>query len=116
MVPRFAWNRSWGPRSLVCAGLVLLVVAPVLKLEAGYCGQPFDVQAARIRWTNARQTRPRSEESDQICRAYFNQFYEAVQVRQTVSECTEDRRQKDVEMLDGQIEAFNNLIATYCRT
>jgi hypothetical protein len=116
MVPRFGWNRSWGLRSLVCAGLVLIVVAPVSKLEAGYCGQPFDVQAAHIRWTNARQTRPRSAESDQICRAYFNQFYEAVQARQAVSECAGRGRQKDVEMLDGQIEAFNNLIATYCGT
>jgi hypothetical protein len=116
MIPRCAWNRSCGLRSLVCAVLILLVVAPVSKLEAGYCGQPRDVQAALIRWTNARQNRPKSEEPDQICRSYFNQFYEAVQARQAVSECAGRGRQKDVEMLDGQIEAFNSLIATYCRT
>jgi hypothetical protein len=114
MIPRCARNRSWGLRSLVCAGLVLLVVAPVSKLEAGYCGQPFDVQAALIRWTNTRQSRPKSEEPDQICRSYFNQFYEAVQARQAVSECAGRGQQKDVEMLDGQIEAFNSLIATSC--
>ena len=78
-----------GAAYLVCAVLILLFFAPVSKLEARYCGQPFDVQAARIRWTNARQSRPRSEEPDQICRAYFNQFYEAVQARQAVSECAE---------------------------
>jgi hypothetical protein len=116
MIPRCARNRSWGLRSLVCAGLVLLAVAPVSKLEAGYCGQPFDVQAARIRWTNTRQSRPKSEEPDQICRSYFNQFYEAVQARRAVSECAVGGRQKDIEMLDEQIEAFNNLIATYCGT
>jgi hypothetical protein len=40
MVPRFGWNRSWGLRSLVCAGLVLIVVAPVSKLEAGFAVSP----------------------------------------------------------------------------
>jgi len=70
----------------------------------------------RIRWTNVRQSRPTSEEADQICRAYFNQFYEAVQARQAVSECAGGGQQKAVEMLDGEIEAFNNLIATYCGT
>jgi len=59
---------------------------------------------------------PTSEEADQICRAYFNQFYEAVQARQAVSECAGGGQQKAVEMLDGEIEAFNNLIATYCGT
>jgi hypothetical protein len=116
MIPPSAWNSSWGVRTLVCTILILVFFAPVSKSEARYCGQPFDAQAARIRWTNARQAKPRSEEPDQICRAYFNQFYEAVQARQAVSECAEDWRQKDVEMLDGQIEAFNNLIATYCGT
>jgi hypothetical protein len=117
MIPPCARNRSWGLRSLVCAGLVLLVVAPVSKLEAGYCGQPFDVQAALIRGTNARQSRPKSEEPDQICRAYGNQFYDAVQERQAVSECAGGgERKKDIEVLDAEIEAFNNLLATHCGT
>jgi hypothetical protein len=105
-----------GARTLLCAILILVFFAPVSKSEVRYCGQPFDVQAARIRWTNARQSRPTSEEADQICRAYFNQFYEAVQARQAVSECAGGGEQKDAEMPDGQIEAFNNLIATYCGT
>jgi hypothetical protein len=46
-------------------------------------------------------TSVRTEEPDQICRSYFNQFYEAVQARQAVSECAGRGRQKDVEMLDG---------------
>jgi hypothetical protein len=86
-------------------------------LEAGYCGQPFDVQAALIRWTNARQSRPKSEEPDQICRAYGNQFYDAVQARQAVSECAGGgERKKDIEVLDAEIEAFNNLLVTHCGT
>ena len=41
-----------------------------------------------------------------MCRAYFNQFYEAVQARQAVSECTGRGRQNDVKMLDGKIETL----------
>jgi hypothetical protein len=92
MIPPSAWNSSWGVRILVCAILIVVFFAPVSKSEARYCGQPFDIQAARIRWTKVRQSRPTSEEADQICRAYFNQFYEAVQARQAASECAGGNR------------------------
>jgi hypothetical protein len=86
-------------------------------LEARYCGQSLDFRAARIRWANARQSGPSSEDPGQICRAYGNQFYEAVEARQAVSECKVGlERQKDIEILDVEIEAFNNLIATHCGT
>jgi hypothetical protein len=112
----YVWNRSRGLRTVACVVLFLSFFASFSALEAWYCGQPFDVQAAPIRWANARQTRPRAEEPDQICRAYGNQFYEAVQARQAVSECAEAGHQKEIEFLDAEIEAFNNLIATYCGT
>jgi hypothetical protein len=77
----------------------------------------LDLGAARIRWANGREGGPSSQDPDQICRAYGNQFYEAVEARQTVSECkTGVERQKDIEVLDAEIEAFNNLVATYCGT
>jgi hypothetical protein len=69
----------------------------------------------RTHWANARQGGPSSEKNDQICRAYGNQFYEAVEARQAVSECKAGiELQKDIEILDAEIEAFNNLIATHC--
>jgi hypothetical protein len=75
------------------------------------------MEAARTRWANARQGGPSSENADQICRAYGSQFYEAVEARQAVSECKPGlERQKDIEILDAEIETFNNLIATYCGT
>jgi hypothetical protein len=75
------------------------------------------VGTARTRWANARQGGPSSEDTDQICRAYGNQFYEAVEARQAVSECkTGVERLKEIEILDAEIEAFNNLVATHCGT
>jgi hypothetical protein len=107
----YVWNRSRGLRTVGCVVLFLSFFASFSALQAWYCGQPFDVKAVRIRWANARQ-----KESDQICRAYGNQFYEAVQARQAVSECAGGERQKEIEFLDAEIEAFNNLLAAHCGT
>jgi hypothetical protein len=75
------------------------------------------VGTARTRWANARQGGPSSEDTDQICRAYGNQFYEAVEARQAVWECKGGgERQKEIEALDAEIETFNNLIAAHCWT
>jgi hypothetical protein len=87
------------------------------SLEARYCGRSFDVGIARTRWANALQGGPSSENAAQICRDYGTRFYEAVEARQAVSECKAGiERHKDIEILDAEIEAFNNLIATYCGT
>src|ERR1700730_13980674 len=111
MVLRFAWNRSRGLRTLSCAVLILSFFAQVSSLEAWYCGRSFDFQAARIRWANARQSGPSADDRDQISLAYGNQFYQAVEVRQAVSQCEGGiERQKQIEILDAEIEAFNNLI------
>jgi hypothetical protein len=71
----------------------------------------------RIRWANARQSGMSSEDREQICVAYGNQFYEAVEARQAVSQCeVRGERQKHIEILNAEIQAFNNLIATHCGT
>jgi hypothetical protein len=117
MVTGFTWHRLRELRTLTCGGLILTFFASASDLEAGYCGRAFDFQAARIRWAGVRQSGPGSENPDQICRAYGSQFYEAVQARQEVLQCeVGGARQRDIEILDGEIEAFNNLIATRCGT
>jgi hypothetical protein len=100
MVPRFAWNRSRGLRTLMCAVLILSFFVPVSNSEAWYCGRSLDSQAARIRWANALQSGTSSEDRDQICVAYGNQFYEAVEARQAVSQCeVGGERQKHIEVV-----------------
>lgn len=117
MALRFACNCSRGLRILTWAVLVLSFSASFSSSEAGYCDTSFDVRAARIRWANARQSEPNSEDPGRACRAYGNQFYEAVEARQAVFDCKLGaERQKDIEILDSEIEAFNNLIAARCGT
>jgi hypothetical protein len=60
----------------------------------------------------AASTLPRSRRS---CRAYANNFYEAVVTRQAASLCEDGvSRQRDLEMLDAAIDAINNMIAAEC--
>ena len=95
---------------------LLPTVVTVSRVEGAYCGQTFDVAAARNRWAIARQTSIDPDHHDETCRAYGNQFFEAVTARQTASTCEDgDKRQGTLDILDVEIDAFNNLIAARCR-
>jgi hypothetical protein len=88
--------------------VIALVILPATAAHASSCGQASELTAAR-----ARQSR--TDDSDKICRAYGNYFYEAVVTRQTASLCEDSvNRQRNLEMLDAEIDAFNNLIAKQC--
>jgi hypothetical protein len=92
---------------------IALVILPATAADASSCGQASELTAARARWTAVRQSR--TDDSDKICRAYGNYFYEAVVTRQTASLCEDSvNRQRNLEMLDAEIDAFNNLIAKQC--
>jgi hypothetical protein len=94
---------------------LLHIAVTVSRVEASYCGQTFDVAAARNRWAVARQRSVDPAHYDETCRAYGNQFFEAVTARQTASTCEDgDKRQRTLEVLDAEIDAFNNLIAAHC--
>jgi hypothetical protein len=87
----------------------------VSDVEASYCGQSFDIAAARNHWAVARQRSMDPAHYDESCRAYSNQFFEAVTARQAASIRPEGvDRQRTLEMLDAEIDAFNNLIAAQC--
>ena len=99
--------------TLLIAALPIAVT--VAKAEGGYCGQTFDFAAARNRWAAARQRSVDPSHDDEACRAYGTQFFEAVTARQTASNCEGgDKRQRTLEVLDAEIDAFNNLIAAQC--
>ncbi len=90
-----------------------LLILPATAADASSCGQSSELTAARARWAAVRQSR--TDDSDKICRAYANYFYEAVVTRQTASWCEDNvNRQRNLEVLDAEIDAFNNLIAKQC--
>jgi hypothetical protein len=52
--------------------------------------------------------------SDENCLAYFKQFVEAVAARQAAVTCQDDiGRQRALEILDAEIQLFNDRIAEH---
>jgi hypothetical protein len=92
---------------------LLGISATASKLEASYCG--VDISGARARWAAARRSVLDSAHYEESCRTYYNQFFEAVKVRQSASICEDGiDRKRDLDTLDAEIDAFNDLIATRC--
>jgi hypothetical protein len=46
------------------------------------------------------------------CRAYAASFYESVTLRQTAARCADGQR--NLAVLDSEVNAFNDLLATRC--
>jgi hypothetical protein len=52
---------------------------------------------------------------EKICRTYGKNFYEAVEVCQAAALCEDSAvRKRNLDTLDAEIDAFNNLIAVQC--
>jgi hypothetical protein len=96
---------------------IALLITPgtASKADTPYCGQVSDLAAARLRWAAARQSRLDPAQHEQKCRAWGIHFYDAVTARQAASVCENGiDRQRDLNLLDSEIDAFNNLIAAQC--
>jgi len=94
---------------------LLINAVTVSKTDASYCGQGSELAAARVRWAAARQSRVDPAHNEQKCRAWGIHFYDAVTARQAASVCEDGSdRQRDLDLLDSEIDAFNNLIAAQC--
>jgi hypothetical protein len=107
--------RTLMPRIVMLAIAVLAIPATASNVDAAYCNQASELSAARLRWAATRHTHVDPGQVDKICRAYGQQFYEAVEARQAASVCQDSvNRQRDVDILDAEIDAFNNLIAAQC--
>jgi hypothetical protein len=121
-----AAKHSIRPRNLVVhaaslvLGIALFVIAILFTLPTASkadtsCAQVSDLAAARVRWAAARQSRVDTAEAERKCRAYRIHFYDAVTARQAASICEDSiNRQRELALLDGEIDAFNNLIAAQC--
>jgi hypothetical protein len=101
--------------------IVMLVIALLLDLpmaaaaDVSNCGQATDLAAARVRWAAVRQSRGDTPNNEKSCRAYSINFYEAVTPRQAVSICKDGvGRQPLLDVLDAEIDAFNDLLAARC--
>ncbi len=96
---------------------IALLVDPVISAAADMssCGQLSDLSAARTRWAAVRKRRAEAAQNADNCRSYGLNFFEAVTTRQTASFCRDEiDRQRILELLDSEIDAFNDLIAAQC--
>ena len=101
-------------RIVIFAIAVLIVPATASKVDASYCGQVSELAAARLR-SATRESRVDPAHNEKSCRALGNHFFEAVEARQAASICDDGiDHQRALDVLDAEIDAFNNLIATQC--
>ena len=102
-------------RIAIFAIALLITPGTASKADTSYCGQGLDLAAARLRWAAARQSRVDPIQNEKTCRTYRSQFYDAVTARQAASICeVGSERQRDIDLLDSEIDAFNDLIAAHC--
>ena len=99
---------------------VMLVIPPLLLLStAAALGASQCVQASivssHLRLARSSQNSIGRPATDESCRLAFRQFIEAVAARQAVSDCPNDvERQRALEVLDAEIQIFNDRIAGRC--
>jgi hypothetical protein len=84
----------------------------VLPAVASECTLQRDIDATRLRWSTLRSQPTNTADNEKTCRAYASSFYEAVTLRQAIAWCLD--RERRVAILDSEINAFNDLLASKC--
>ena len=96
--------------------LVLIASAAInssaIPAVAAECTSIRDIDASRSRWELLRSQPAKEADREKICRAYATSFYESVTLRQASARCTDGER--NLAVLDSEINAFNDLLATKC--
>jgi hypothetical protein len=101
--------------------IIILVIALLLDpaitfgADVSGCSQRSDLSTARLRWATVRKNGVDTAHKQESCRSYGTNFFEAVTMRQSASFCGDGiDRQRTLELLDSEIDAFNAHIATQC--
>ena len=102
-------------RIIILAIALLLDPAIAPAADMSGCNQLSQLSSSRLRWAAARKSRIDSAQSAESCRSYSSNFFEAVTARQAAFFCWHGiDRERILELLDSEIDAFNDLIATHC--
>jgi hypothetical protein len=102
-------------RIIILAAALLIDPAITAGAEKSGCSQLPNLSAARLHWAVVRKSRADPDHSEESCRSYGSSFFEAATMRQAASFCKDGvDRQRTLELLDAEIETFNDLIATQC--
>jgi hypothetical protein len=85
--------------------------ASTVSAAASPCTSPTAITAIRTHWAAVRSRFSKATDHEAACRAYAASFYESVTTRQAAAGCTDDA---DINAIDAEINAFNDLLATRC--
>jgi hypothetical protein len=88
------------------------ISACTIPAVASECTSNKGIDASRTRWATLRSHAVHTSENEETCRAYAASFYESVTLRQAAARCVDGER--DLAVLDSEINAFNDLLATKC--
>ena len=86
--------------------------ASTLPAVAAECTAVKDIDASRSRWEIVRSQPAKTADKENACRAYAASFYESVTLRDAAARCAAGAR--SLAVLDSEINAFNDLLATKC--
>ena len=96
--------------------LVLIASAAInasaIPAVAAECASIKDIDASRSRWETLRSQSAKEADKEKACRAYAASFYESVTLRRVAVTCAAGER--NLGVLDSEINAFNELLATKC--
>ena len=86
--------------------------ASAIPAVAAECTSIKVIDTSRSRWEMLRSQPAKDADKEKTCRAYAILFYEAVTLRQVATTCTAGER--NLAVLDFEINAFNELLARKC--
>ena len=97
--------------------IALLFASAVINVStipavASECMSTRDLDASRARWATLLSQPANVVDQEKTCRAYATSFYEFVTLRQAAARCADSER--NLALLDSEINAFNDLISTKC--
>lgn len=89
-----------------------VIAASTIPAGASECLSAKDLDASRTRWATLRSQPANLVDKEKTCRAYATSFYESVTLRQATASCPHG--EGSIALLDSEINAFNDLMATKC--
>jgi len=94
----------------------LAIGAASIPALASKCNSPSEIAASRTRRVVIRQQLFNTMDHELACRAFAAAFVELVMARRVAATCVREAdSDSDINALDAEINAFNDLIAIKCR-
>ena len=98
--------------SFIFAGFLLLSLSTSAALGAPACDEASTISASTLRQARMSHNSMNHATGGDRCRTFVRQFVEAVEAREATATCQDSvARQRSLEILDEEIQTFNERIA-----